>query len=293
MVHLYNLSCARCTQRSLAWRWIHCKLWPLLPWQSREKCMAPGGAGGPSATAEPRICTAPFLLLFWLKELKVLKVLKVLKKYKCFYELKNEVNMRWEGYSSELRDLFLSFGMRDELLAFELWQYSAFCSLQGGWLLARYQSPTLLSMPCDLCVFASLWCPYAYTEAVSSNRRGSTRFSSSKLLLGQSLPVAENGGFFLKWVPGTTVDTIFDPFFIGFSINNPVFDWHLPILQLRHWIHIHDLINRLGVGMGVTILDTQWMNVNDRCFFRQEPSLKYDSECAQFLYRLSSPSHIC
>ena len=186
---------------------------------------------------------------------------KELKCWKCWkntcYELKNEVNMRWEGYSSELRDLFLSFGMRDELLAFELWQYSAFCSLQGGWLLVRYQSPTLLSMPCDLCVFASLWCPYAYTEAVSSNRRGSTRFSSSKLLLGQSLP--ENGGFFLKWVPGTTVDTIFDPFFIGFSINNPVFDWHLPILQLRHWIHIHDLINRLGVGMGVTILDTQWM----------------------------------
>ena len=57
--------------------------------------MAPGGAGGagggPSATAEPRICTAAFLLLFWLK---VLKMLKVLKKYKCFYELKNEVNMR-------------------------------------------------------------------------------------------------------------------------------------------------------------------------------------------------------
>ena len=104
MVHLYNLSCARCTQRSLAWRWIHCKLWPLLPWQSREKCMAPGGAGGgPSATAEPRICTAAFLLLFWLK------VLKMLKKYMLWAEKWGEHEMRGiffgiAGPISELRN---------------------------------------------------------------------------------------------------------------------------------------------------------------------------------------------
>lgn len=73
MVHLYNLSCARCTQRSLAWRWIHCKLWPLLPWQSREKCMAPvaGGAGH-----QPRQNPGFALQLFFCFSGYQLKVLK-------------------------------------------------------------------------------------------------------------------------------------------------------------------------------------------------------------------------
>ena len=36
-IHLYRRSWARCTQRSFACRWIHCRLWPLPTWHSNTE----------------------------------------------------------------------------------------------------------------------------------------------------------------------------------------------------------------------------------------------------------------